>query len=109
MARPANFTEDMINVSKQIVKVATTARELRTGLSVLIPKLCSVSNAETAQVLGVGIATVVRMQRRIRDQVEGKPVIKESWGGGRRRQNLTLQEEAEFLNPKFLRTLNISF
>jgi transposase len=98
MARPANFTEDMVNVSKQIVKEATTARELRTGLSILIPKLCRVSNAETAQVLGVGIATVVRMQRQIRDQVEGKPAIKGSWGG-RRRENLTVQEEAEFLKP----------
>jgi len=98
MARPAKITEDMVNVSKQIVKEATTARELRAGLSILIPKICSVSNADTAQVLGVGIATVVRMQKRIRDQVEGKPPIKGSWGG-RRRQNLTPQEEAEFLKP----------
>ena len=51
MARPAKITEDMVNVSKQIVKEATTARELRAGLSILIPKICSVSNADTAQII----------------------------------------------------------
>ena len=39
---------------------------------------------------------VVRMQRKIRDQVAGRPITKGTWGG-RRRQNLTPQEEAEFL------------
>ena len=96
MARPANFTNDMVNGAQQIVKEADTARQLRTGLSILIPKVCRVSNADTAQVLGVGVATVVRMQKQVRDQVAGKPATKGSWGG-RRRQHLTLQQEAEFL------------
>jgi len=47
-------------------------------------------------VLGVGVATVVRLQRNIRDQATGKPITKGTWGG-RRRQNLTPQEEVEFL------------
>ena len=46
--------------------------------------------------LGVGVATVVRLQRNIRDQATGKPITKGTWGG-RRRQNLTPQEEVEFL------------
>ena len=46
--------------------------------------------------LGVGVATVVRMQRKIRDQVAGKLMSKGTFGG-RRRQNLTPQEEVEFL------------
>jgi transposase len=98
MARPAKFTDEMVNISRQIVKEADTARQLRTGLSILIPKVCSASNADTARVLGVGLASVVRMQKQIRDQVAGKSVVKESWGG-RRRQHLTLQQEAEFLEP----------
>jgi transposase len=98
MARPAKFTDDMVKRSQQIVKEADTARQLRTGLSILIPKVCGACNADTAKVLGVGLATVVRMQKQIRNQVAGKAVAKESWGG-RRRQHLTLQEEAEFLEP----------
>jgi len=44
----------------------------------------------------LGVATVVRMQRKISDQVTGKPITKGTWGG-RRRQTLTPQEEIEFL------------
>jgi transposase len=98
MARPAQFTEEMVNMSEQIVKAADTVRQLRSGLSILIPKVCGASNADTAKVLGVGLATVVRMQKQIRDQVAGKSVAKGSWGG-RRRQHLSLQQEAEFLEP----------
>lgn len=98
MARPAKFTDEMVEVAQQIVKQANTARQLRTGLSVVIPKICGVSNAITAQVLGVGVATVVRMQKKIRDQVAGKPTEKGSWGG-RRRQVLSVEQEAQFLEP----------
>ncbi len=96
MARPAIVTDDMVFLAQQIIKEANTARELREGLSVLIPKTCDITYYETAKVLGVGVATVVRMQRKIRDQVAGKPITKGTWGG-RRRQNLTSQEEVEFL------------
>jgi transposase len=98
MARPAKITDEMVNISQQIVKEADTARQLRTGLSILIPKVCAVPNTDTAKVLGVGTATVVRMQKQIRDQVAGKPVSKGTWGG-RRRQHLTFEQEAEFLEP----------
>lgn len=98
MARPATYTDDMIECAQQIVKDAETARQLRTGLSILIPQVCRVSNSDTAQVLGVGVATVVRMQKKIRDQVAGEQTFKGSWGG-RRRQHLTPEQEAEFLEP----------
>lgn len=96
MARPAKFTDEMVNMSQRIIKEADTARQLRTGLSILIPRVYGVSNGDTAKVLGIGTATVVRMQKQIRDQVAGKPVAKGSWGG-RRRQHLTFQQETEFL------------
>ena len=65
MARPAKRSEDMVNQAQQMVKRAKTPQELRTGLSVLIPEYCGVSNAETAEALCVGVATVVRMQKQI--------------------------------------------
>ena len=79
MARPAIVTDDMVFLAQQIIKEANTARELREGLSVLIPKTCDITYYETAKVLGVGVATVVRMQRKIRDQVAGKPITKALW------------------------------
>jgi len=54
MARKAQFNEKVVQVAQQIVQKANTARELRTGLSVLIPKECGVANEVAARTLGVG-------------------------------------------------------
>lgn len=93
MARPAVITEKMECLAKKIVKEANTARELRAGLSILIPKSCDITYSETAKLLGIGVATVVRIHRNISNQAEDKVIDKGRWGG-RRRQNLSLQEEA---------------
>jgi transposase len=100
MARPAQLTDDMEQAAIQLTKKAETARDLRLGLSVLLPKRCGMANAVTGQLLGIGVATVVRMQRQIRDQVSGsvKAKAKRKWGG-RRRQLLTFEEEKAFLEP----------
>jgi transposase len=98
MPRTAQFAEQVVEVAQQIVQKAMTARELRTGLSIIIPKECGVSNEVAAKALNIGVATVVRMQRRIRDQVDGKEEEKSSWGG-RRRQTMSIEEESGFLRP----------
>lgn len=98
MPRTAQFMDQVVEAAHQLVQKARTARELRTGLSVIIPKECGVSNEIAAKALNVGVATVVRMQRRIRDQVDGKKKGKSSWGG-RRRQTMSVEEESEFLRP----------
>jgi transposase len=67
-------------------------------VGILIAKFCGVSNSQTAETLCVGVATVVRLQKEIRDQVAGQPSKKGTWGG-RRRQHLSLEEEKAFLEP----------
>jgi hypothetical protein len=76
MARPATINNEMVEAARKIVQQAQTVRELRTGLSIVLPSALGASNATTAQVLGIGSATVVRMQREIRDQVAGNPIQK---------------------------------
>ena len=98
MARQAIISNEMTEAAQQLVKQADTVRQLRTGLSVLIPTTCGVTNAITGKVLGVGIATVVRMQKKIRDQVDGRSPQKRTWGG-RRRQHLSPEKEEQFLKP----------
>ena len=98
MARPATINNEMVEAARKIVQQAETARQLRKGLSIVLPSAFGASNATTAQVLGIGSATVVRMQREIRDQVAGNPLRKGKWGG-RRRQLLTIEEEKQFLEP----------
>ena len=53
MARIAKFTEKTVETAQLYVKEAETARDLRTGLSILIPKIFGASNANAAEVLGV--------------------------------------------------------
>jgi transposase len=98
MARPATIEDEMVEAARKIVQQAQTARQLRRGLSIVLPSALGASNATTAKVLGIGSATVVRMQREIRDQVAGSPHQKGKWGG-RRRQLLTIEEEEQFLEP----------
>lgn len=96
MTRSATITDEMQVLAQEIVKKAVTARELRSGLCVLLPKSCNITYEETAQILGIGVATVVRSQRKIRGQVVGEPAWKQSWDG-RRRQLLSPAEEENFL------------
>ena len=98
MARPVRVSDEMIQAAHEIVQEAKTAREIQTGLSVLIPRFCGVTNKKTADVLGLGVATVVRMQNEVRNQVSGEEVAKGSWGG-RRRETLSKEEEVVFLAP----------
>jgi transposase len=96
MGRTARVTEHMLAHAQKLAQEAKTARELKAGLSVVLPEACEITFTETAQVLGVGVATVVRWRRGIREQVAGKPNQKNTWGG-RRRQLLSIQEEQAFL------------
>lgn len=98
MARPAQITDEMEKSAQQLVEKAQSARELRTALSVLLPKRCDITNADASKLLGIGVATVIRMQRKIRNQVAGETKTKGTWGG-RRRQLLTRNEEIAFLEP----------
>lgn len=98
MARIGYYSNEVIDAAQKLVREAKTPHEIRTGLSILIPSRYAVTNAEAADILGVGVATVVRMQKRIRDQIAGAPAKKKSWGG-RRRQLLSVEEEKAFLAP----------
>jgi hypothetical protein len=78
MARPAQLTTEMEQEAMRLVKHAKTARELRTGLSVLLPKQHGLTNASTGESLGVSIATILRMQKEIRQRVNSTAEKKES-------------------------------
>ncbi len=64
MASTAMLGDEAVQAVLEMVQQPETARELRAGLNILIPKECRVSDAATARVLSVGVATVVRMQKR---------------------------------------------
>jgi transposase len=97
MSRTTNFHAATVQRAREQVGGAQSAREIRAGLSVILPALCNVPNRVVADVLSVGIATVSRMQKEIRDQAAGKACEKGNWGG-RRRATMSCEKEKAFLD-----------
>jgi len=83
----------------QLTAVASTSVEsLRQCQAVLLPALFGATLEQTAAVLGVGRATVARLQGAFRQQRSALPAFARNWGG-RRQSLLTQEEEDDFLKP----------
>ena len=80
----------------QLTAATSTAVEsLRQCQAVLLPALFGATLEQTAQVLGVGRATVARLQAAFRKQTSVGPAAARNWGG-RRQSLLTPEEEVAF-------------
>lgn len=99
MARPRCIDRPLIKLAQATAATATSADVLRQCQAVLLPAIFGATLEQTASALGVGRATVVRLQARFRTS-SAHPVEKAqgNWGG-RRRSLLTMPEESEFLKP----------
>ena len=93
MARTANFTDEEIMKARQLREHATTAKDLRKALSVLLVAEAGLDTDKTSDILGISERTVFRNRGSVRNQDEGK---QNTWGG-RRHYGMTLEEEQEFL------------
>ena len=97
MARPRRI--DPLLVKRAHMTAATsTSQSLRQCQAVLLPALFGATLAQTAHVLGVGRATVARLQAAFRKHGSVLPPAVRHWGG-RRQSLLTPAEERAFLNP----------
>lgn len=68
-------------------------------MAVLLPAELGATLEQMAKVLGVGRATVGRLQERFRQRVGlGGQVVRRGWGG-RRRALMSKAQEEEFLRP----------
>src|SRR5437773_4677111 len=72
-------------------------RTARAAQAVLLPALASATLEQTAAILGVGRATVPRLQQRLRQWVRPR-ATRPRWGG-RRKALMSAEQEAEFLTP----------
>jgi transposase len=78
--------------------VTTSVECLRQCQAVLLPALFGAALEQTATVLGVGRATVARLQSAFRKNRSALPNPARNWGG-RRQSLLTQEEEGAFLKP----------
>lgn len=98
MSRPASGDTDVLLKARQAIASATTVEQLRQAQAVVLPLDYALNLADTAQVIGVSPGWACQLRRRfIAGQVVGGADAAKA--GGRRRQNMTKQEECEFLAP----------
>jgi len=98
MARPRRTDQGLISSARQVVRTTQDIREFRQALAVLLPAELNASLEQTAQVLGVGRATVPRLQSGFRQRDDSGGIGRRGWGG-RRRMLMSVEEEREFLRP----------
>jgi transposase len=98
MSRPRRIDPKLVAQARVGVARATDLNDLRAAQAILLPALARTTLEETAALLGVGRATVPRLQQRFREGRNPPWSAPKRWGG-RRRALMTLEEERAFLAP----------
>lgn len=98
MARPRRIDPVIVKRAQLTAAASTSVESLRQCQAVLLPALFGATLEQTAAVLGVGRATVARLQGAFRKQRSALPAFARNWGG-RRQSLLTQEEEDDFLKP----------
>ena len=100
MGRPRRIDRRAVTRARKAVGQATSLEELRAAQAVLLPAVMNTTLEETAALIGVGRATVPRLQASFRQwgKRSAGGVESRNWGG-RRNALMTVAEEAEFLAP----------
>jgi transposase len=98
MARPLRIDPLVVKRAQLTATASTSVESLRQCQAVLLPALFGATLEQTAAVLGVGRATVARLQSAFRKKRLAGPSPSRNWGG-RRQFLLTQEEEGAFLKP----------
>ena len=98
MSRPRRIDQELVQKAQTVVAQATDLQELRAAQAVLLPALLGTTLEQTASMLGVGRATVHRLQARFRQQNSAACFVPKL-RGGRRRALMSIEEERAFLAP----------
>ena len=92
MSRPASGNDEVLANARQAIAKARTVEQLRQAQSVVLPLDYGLSLADTAQVIGVSPGWACQLRRRfMHGRLAG--AADAPTAGGRKRQNMTLQEE----------------
>jgi len=98
MSRPASGDDRALISAREAIASAQTVEQLRQAQAVVLPLDYAMSLADTAQAIGVSPGWACQLRRRfIHGHKVGAPDAPTA--GGRKRQNMSLEEEREFLAP----------
>lgn len=95
MAKPAKG-EEVLEQAQACLAKAKTIEELRQAQAVVLPLALGLTLAQTAHVIGVSKGWASQIRSRF---IRAGGTVQGPGRGGRRRQNLTPEEEAAFLAP----------
>ena len=98
MARPRRIDPLVVRRAQMTAATSSSVESLRQCQAVLLPALFGATLEQTATVLGVGRATVARLQATFRKKRSALSKPSGNWGG-RRQALLTQEEECAFLKP----------
>jgi len=98
MSRPRRIDAKLVAKAQALVAQATDVSQLRAFQAILLPALANTTLEQTATLLGVGRASVHRLQQRLREDLKAGRSPQKPWGG-RRRALMSLEEEKAFLEP----------
>ena len=100
MARKSSLDRSVAELAMKDLKNARTADELRRAQAAAFPDRFGIDLDRTAHMIGKSRSTTARLRKEFADLAKGQELRRRNWGG-RRRQNMTREEEAEFLRPFF--------
>lgn len=98
MARPRQVDMALVAQAQALAIEATALEDLRCAQAVLLPAMFDATLQDTAAALGVGRATVGRLQARLRRRL-AKPIEAQPKWGGRRHASMSVEQERRFLAP----------
>jgi transposase len=98
MSRQRKIDPEIAQQAQEVVRKTKDADILRQALAILLPAKLGGTLEQTAQVLGVGRATIPRLQARFRRHCRTVAPLPRRWGG-RRRAMMSEEQEREFLDP----------
>lgn len=97
MARPPKG-QDALEQAREALASAEAVQDLRAAQAVVLPLEFGFSLVQTAQVIGVSKRWACTLRNRFIRIARGEEAPRGK-RGGRKRQNLTLEEEERFLEP----------
>lgn len=98
MARPRRIDQRVVDSAQQALRQTKNLGEFRQALAVWLPAKLNTSLEQTALALGVGRATVPRLQSGFRRRNDASGEVRPEWGG-RRHSLMSEEEERDFLRP----------
>jgi transposase len=100
MARKSGISRILAECARSSVREAENVHELRKAQAVLLPALFSLDLVATGVAIGRSRASVCRLQAEFRTDCTGTRKTRQK-PGGRRRQNMSVEQETQLLEPFF--------